>query len=381
MALSLISHLKFGYKDLKKYNNGLCKYMDGKAFGVIFGLAQEPKYRKLIKRRLLGRKCVNNIPVETWSVLTKAQVNNLSISITDIPATAVPYLLWNVCKAAVTNHWSRQTCQPIAYNGWCRYINPHQFSREIWTGDLWHVLTADCVADMTKSKSRIAAVKLISEIKVDRLDTGRPALADLGLRLIRLQSIKKSILSKGKRSYEYTHKRLDQLVRDLENLFVENTKFLADANRVEVLFQRCEMMNTILKFVCVGASSLSAAEDASNFLRMYGELNPLSVFTWETISKIAVKNPSLSVIQLISKLVSSVPTRRLPIDSLLEESCQNSSVSILIAIMDHTTNWKMLNAIRDAVKLHSKRLGKYNIRELYARLQKAKFPPKSSTSH
>lgn len=381
LAISLLDHLKYSYKDLKKYNNGLCKVMDGRVFSVIIGLAQEAEYRKSSKRRLLGYKCIRNIPVETWSVLSKSQVNNLAISITDIPAPAVSYLLWDVFKAAVTNHWHKQNQQPISYNGWCRHIQPHQFSREIWTGDLWHVLTSDCVADMLKSKSRIGAVRLIAEIDLSRLNIGRPDLVDLSQRLIRLLTIKRAIINKGKKAYEYVQKRIAQLVFDLEVLFEENTKFLETANRKEILLQRCSMMDRMLKFMHIGAGAATVAEDATNLLEMTGEIDPLSVFTWEAISKLAVKNPSMAVVDLISNLVSSMNTRRLPIDSLLDESCRNSSVAILLTIIDKTKNWKMLNAIRDAVKTHNKQLSKYNARELYARISNAKFPPKVITSN
>ncbi len=365
-AIELAMYLKAHHRQLKYYNSRLCPLIDGAIFKTITGVAHEPEHLKLVKSVLLNKNCIKKIPEETWSLLSESDINRLGMSISQLPSLAVPHLQWNVFKAALKLHYFRTHLRPIQYNGWCKLIKPHQFSREIWTSDLWTILNGECVADMHTKKSQLNAIRLIAENpKLDVPNIGRPELREVGYRIVRLQSIKRALHSDHHVAIQLTTKYIEEFIGGLNVLFQQNISFLQKANRKRVLCKRISFMDDILKYAQLGSSNPAAKNIISRFLKHYELLGSASTFTWEAISKFAVKNPSLELIEYISSMVCAMKDVRLPIDSIVSEAIRTGSTRILLAIIDCTKNKKLLGFISRSIGAHKKKFGSFNSSELF----------------
>lgn len=377
-CLGLLDHLKSRPKDIKPYNELLCMSIDGAVFKTMVSVISASTNPDFARSKLFGKKCIANMPIETWSIMSPFHASTLDLTISSLPKAALPYLSWQTFRSTAFAHMAAQIHTPQAYNGWCKYL-PKKFSRAIWTDNLWHILSPECVADIANPDAQIAAVKLIaekSEWDMKKPEIGRPDLFELGLRLIRIQAIKRVLTHNAtktaKHVLEYIIKKKNNLIERLTELHQINTDYLKTANRTATLNIRCGIMKSMLSYCDAHGGDKVSSAATKGFLEEYGNLDPLSIFTWEAVSKLAVKNPSAEAIHLIADLVTAGLNDRLPLDTLLEEALRNGSSIVIKTIIDATQCNRLLNYIRSSLQKGRRQLGEHTVIALVQRIHDTK---------
>lgn len=365
-AIRLARHLKSHSEDLKRYNQDLCPAMTGEVFTAVASLSSKPEHLSNIRRYLFNPECMSSIPDATWSMLTVAAAKSLSLSIDELPKAAVPVLTWNVFKTVAKNHLGRERVQPTAYNGWCRLVAPWQFSTEIWTGQLWHLLTPECIADMAKPSSQRSAVVTLARKDMSRtLDDEQ--IRDVAFRLTRLQAVKRVAKHLGQNLvFDQIEVKTAEMIGALTGLRQKSYTYVQNAipeERRREVEARIRCMDSITEFCSSGASHLNSHVIISEFIANF-KLDALNVFTWEFLSKYVVKDPSRNVLLLIAELAESEGQRRLPMDSILNEAVRIGSAKVVRTVVDCTDNHRQLEHIRVLVSANFKAFGSYNVDEL-----------------
>lgn len=377
-CLTLLEHLRAQPKDLKLYNEHMCKSIDGAVLKTLVSVVAAHNAPDYAKSRLLGKKCIVNIPIETWSILSSFHAQTLGLHIASIPKTALPYLNWQTFRDMAFAYMVSQIQNPQDYNGWCRHL-PKKFSRAIWTDNLWHILSPECVADIHDPDAQIAAIKLIvekSENDLKRPEISRPDLLELGLRLIRIQAIKRTLSHRvcktNRNVLDYLTKKKNSMITRLIEIYEINTERLEIPHKTLNLATRCGNMMSIINYCAANGGDKHASAATQEFLSIFGDLDPHSAFTWEAVSKLAVKNPSLEAIQLISRLVASDSESRLPMDTLIQEALHNSSSTILKTVIDSTRSNKLLNCIKETLHRGKREFGHLTVTALLQRIKDVK---------
>lgn len=375
--IGLLTHLKSHPKDRKQYSLKICPLMNGSAFKAITQLACEPDYRKVVANYLLSKPCKLNIQPEVWSLISAKKITQIEISVYDVPPRALPLLDWSVVKASLEVYKAKLSKEAKAYNGWCRFIKPKQFSREIWTGELWVVLTPSCIADMARWKSQRAAINLIADVRVDGQVISKPELVTFARRLTRLLAVRKSLTTirdSPKKVNIYLEKKIQNMISIINGQIGLNQDFLSYTKKADKVQERIEKLQSIMAFVTSGASSSDSSDILERVLKLGGSIDVKDVITWEAVSLFACMDPSDSFINLISRLISGHPRCRLPVDLLIKRAFSSGSMSILLAIIGNTKSFKTLSLISGSIQGYRKTLGEYNCLALFESIRFAKFP-------
>jgi hypothetical protein len=272
------------------------------------------------------------------------------------------------------------------YSGWSVHLTAAHFDPDNWTGDLWHLLTAESIGAIQKPKVQKAAISIVIGHGMRIPDGGfgirESEIIDHGLRLIRLRSIQKHLgrHQSVKGMMEFIELKVSALQAEAAELLqrnvemtekkapkrkVEMTEKKAPKRKVEMtekkapsikMKRRINLLSLIGVFFKIGPASEDALSIVEDFMSSFGNDKKAAV-TWEILSKFIVKNTDVGMVNFIGAKIHECSAEDLPIDSLVTEACMTRSIKVLLTIIQNARCLEMVGRISIIVDMHRQSLG------------------------
>lgn len=342
----------------------LCLHLDGNAFKSIFSFVlQDEDAVEARQNLLLSPACIAAIPDHSWSLATKrlAQLTNIGLHV--LPSKSIAQLTPKVFEVMVRKLHARQKESGSNYSGWSVHLTPGHFDPDNWTGDLWHLLTAESIGAIQKPRVQKAAISIVIGHGMRIPDGGfgirESEIIDHGLRLIRLRSIQKHLgrIQSVKGMMEFIDLKVGALQTEAAELLRRNVEMTEKKAPSIKMKRRIDLLSLIGMFSKIGSASKDALSAVQDFMGSFGNDKKAAV-TWEILSKFIVKNTDVGMVNFIGAKIHECSAEDLPIDSLVTEACMTRSIKVLLTIIQNARCAEMVGRIANIVDMHRQSLGR-----------------------